>query len=99
MKARIGLSMLAAPLIGTAALVIGTAALADDVQGDDIQKATDRAQAEFKALDRDADARISQSEARANSRLARRFAAVDANADGFLSAEEYMARPSDESFE
>lgn len=74
-------------------------ALASGVQADDIQKETAQTQAQFEALDRDADRRISQSEARSNKDLKHRFAAVDANADGYVSAEEYMARPSGEKFE
>ena len=66
---------------------------------EDVKQETERTQAQFEALDRNADRRISQDEARSSRDLANRFAAVDADADGYVSAQEYLARPSGERFE
>jgi Ca2+-binding EF-hand superfamily protein len=56
-------------------------------------------QARFEALDRNADQRISKSEAASDKDLAGRFAAVDSDTDGYLTQLEFVARPSGESFE
>lgn len=53
----------------------------------------------FAALDRDDDKRISKQEARQRTELRARFDGVDASGDGYLSRNEYHARPSDEPFE
>lgn len=66
---------------------------------DDVKQETERTQARFEALDRNSDQRISKEEAQASRDLPQRFAAVDADADGYVSAQEYLARPSDEQFE
>ena len=53
----------------------------------------------FSALDRDDDKRISKQEAQRRAALRERFEGVDASGDGYLSRNEYRARPSDEPFE
>jgi hypothetical protein len=45
----------------------------------------------FKALDKDADQRLSKSEAASDKSLARTFAYLDANGDGYLTMREYTA--------
>ena len=73
--------------------------LASMALADDVKQETERTQAQFEALDRNSDQRISKDEARSNRDLANRFAAVDADADGYVSAQEYLARPTGERFE
>jgi len=45
----------------------------------------------FKALDKDADQRLSKTEAASDKSLARTFAYLDANGDGYLTMREYTA--------
>ena len=45
----------------------------------------------FKALDKDGDQRLSKSEAANDKSLARTFAYLDANGDGYLTMREYTA--------
>jgi len=49
------------------------------------------AEATFKSLDKDADQRLSKSEAANDKSLARTFAYLDANGDGYLTMREYTA--------
>jgi Ca2+-binding EF-hand superfamily protein len=49
------------------------------------------AEATFKALDKDSDQRLSKSEAASDKSLARTFAYLDANGDGYLTMREYTA--------
>jgi len=53
----------------------------------------------FKSLDANTDQRISKTEASADKSLSARFAAVDANNDGYLDQEEFLARPQAKPFE
>jgi hypothetical protein len=48
-------------------------------------------EATFKSLDRDADQRLSKSEAAKDRTLARTFAYLDADGDGYLTLREYTA--------
>jgi Ca2+-binding EF-hand superfamily protein len=61
---------------------------------DDKEKSTS-AEATFKSLDRDADQRLSKSEAAGDKMLAQHFAAVDADSDGYLTKREYAAHAKD----
>jgi hypothetical protein len=53
----------------------------------------------FKSLDRNRDEKISRSEASVKGSVSKRFDGIDADADGYLSRQEFAARPSDEPFE
>ena len=53
----------------------------------------------FKSLDRNKDQKISRSEAAVKGSVSKRFDGIDANGDGYLSRQEFAARPSDERFE
>jgi Ca2+-binding EF-hand superfamily protein len=66
-----------------AVTLASTGALAGDM------KSTQGANATFKSLDRDADGRLSQSEATNDGKLSGQFAALDANADGYLNKREF----------
>jgi hypothetical protein len=72
-----------------AAMMLSAVAVADDPG-----KSTS-ADATFKSLDRDADQRLSKSEASSDSMLSQHFAAVDADSDGFLTKREYTAHMKD----
>lgn len=68
------------------ALMLSTAAIADDGTTRDRQAAT------FESLDKNADQQISKTEAAADKKLTDSFAAADSNGDGYLSKSEYLAR-------
>ena len=53
----------------------------------------------FKALDRNNDRKISRSEATVKGSVSKRFDGIDSDADGYLSKQEFAARPSPERFE
>lgn len=53
----------------------------------------------FKELDRNKDRKISRSEATVKGSVSKRFDGIDSDADGFLSRQEFAARPSPEKFE
>jgi hypothetical protein len=54
-------------------------------------KPASSAEATFKSLDRDADQRLSKSEAASDGTLARTFAYLDSDGDGYLTMREYTA--------
>ena len=76
-------------------------ALAADPPARDRQRtnATDDVRIVFETIDRNDDQRISKSEAAREKDLRRRFAAVDSSGDGFVSRDEFLARPSSAPFE
>ena len=53
----------------------------------------------FKSLDRNSDRKISRSEASVKGSVSKRFDGIDADGDGYLSKQEFAARPSAERFE
>ena len=53
----------------------------------------------FKSLDRNSDRQISRSEASVKGSVSKRFDGIDADGDGYLSKQEFAARPSAERFE
>ena len=53
----------------------------------------------FNSLDRDRDSKISRSEASMKGSVSKRFDGIDSNGDGYLSRQEFAARPSDARFE
>ena len=72
-------------LLATTILSGGVAAAADQ------DKPTAGADAAFKSLDKDADQRLSKTEAAIDQMLKEHFAAIDADGDGYLSTREYTA--------
>jgi Ca2+-binding EF-hand superfamily protein len=54
--------------------------------------ASTHSKATFEALDKNADAQISKTEAGIDDKLADGFAAIDTNGDGYVSKAEYLAR-------
>ena len=73
------------PLV--AATLLSAAAMAGDKPKDSTQS-TD---ATFKSLDRNADERLSQTEVATSKELSSQFAALDTDADGFLTKREFTA--------
>jgi hypothetical protein len=53
----------------------------------------------FKSLDRNNDRMISRSEASMKGSVSKRFDGIDSDGDGYLSKQEFAARPSAERFE
>ena len=53
----------------------------------------------FNSLDRNRDAKISRSEASMKGSVSKRFDGIDSDGDGYLSKQEFAARPSDARFE
>jgi len=53
----------------------------------------------FKGLDRNNDQKISRTEASVKGSVSKRFDGIDSNGDGYLSKQEFAARPSAERFE
>jgi Ca2+-binding EF-hand superfamily protein len=53
----------------------------------------------FESLDRNRDEKISRSEASVKGSVGKRFDGIDSDGDGYLSRQEFAARPSDERFE
>ena len=71
------------------ALCIGSAAAQQPTQ--EATRTASKEDATFKALDRDADQRLSKAEAASDKTLTEHFASVDANSDGYLNKREYTA--------
>ena len=53
----------------------------------------------FKSLDRNHDRKISRSEAAVKGSVSKRFDGIDSDGDGYLSRQEFAARPTNERFE
>jgi Ca2+-binding EF-hand superfamily protein len=53
----------------------------------------------FKSLDRNSDRKISRSEAAVKGSVSKRFDGIDSDGDGYLSKQEFAARPNAERFE
>jgi hypothetical protein len=70
-------------LLATTILSVGVVAAADQ------DKPPAGADATFKSLDKDADQRLSKTEAAIDKMLTEHFAAIDADSDGYLSTREY----------
>ena len=62
-------------------------------------RSTKDVQVIFTSLDRNRDAKISRSEASVKGSVAKRFDGIDSDGDGYLSKQEFAARPSDVRFE
>ena len=62
-------------------------------------RSTEDVEVVFKALDRNSDSKISRSEATVKGSVSKRFAGIDSDGDGYLSKQEFAARPSPEKFE
>ncbi|HKS56242.1 MAG TPA: hypothetical protein VJS12_13210 [Steroidobacteraceae bacterium] len=62
-------------------------------------RSTKDVQVVFDSLDRNRDAKISRSEATVKGSVSKRFDGIDSDGDGYLSKQEFAARPSDERFE
>jgi Ca2+-binding EF-hand superfamily protein len=77
------------------AALASTAAAADEKQ----PRTARDVEIVFQALDRNDDQRISKDEAAREKTLRKRFAAVDASGDGYLTKAEFRARPRAETFE
>lgn len=62
-------------------------------------RSTEDVEVVFDALDRNNDSRISRSEASVKGSVSKRFDGIDSDGDGYLSKQEFAARPSAEEFE
>ena len=62
-------------------------------------RSTEDVEVVFKSLDRNSDRKISRSEASVKGSVSKRFDGIDADGDGYLSKQEFAARPSAERFE
>jgi len=84
-----------APLLLAAAIAANAAQTADELP----VRSTEDVDVIFKSLDRNRDAKISRAEASVKGSVSKRFDGIDSDADGYLSKQEFAARPSDERFE
>jgi len=81
-----------------ASLLVAAAAWAAST--DDLPvRSTGDVEVVFKSLDRNNDRRISRSEAAVKGSVSKRFDGIDSDGDGYLSKQEFAARPSAERFE
>ena len=62
-------------------------------------RSTEDVEVVFKSLDRNSDRKISRSEASMKGSVSKRFDGIDSDGDGYLSKQEFAARPSSERFE
>ena len=62
-------------------------------------RSTQDVQVVFNSLDRNRDSKISRSEATMKGSVSKRFDGIDSDGDGYLSRQEFAARPSDARFE
>ena len=62
-------------------------------------RSTEDVEVVFQALDRNQDRKISRSEASVKGSVSKRFDGIDSDGDGYLSKQEFAARPSAERFE
>lgn len=62
-------------------------------------RSTKDVQVVFNSLDRNHDSKISRSEATVKGSVSKRFDGIDSDGDGYLSRQEFAARPSDARFE
>ena len=83
--------------IATSLLVAATAwsAAAEDLP---VRSSAD-VEVVFKSLDRNNDRKISRSEAAVKGSVSKRFDGIDSDGDGYLSKQEFAARPNAERFE
>jgi Ca2+-binding EF-hand superfamily protein len=76
------------------------AAWAATAASDDLPvRSTEDVQVVFKGLDRNNDQKISRTEASVKGSVSKRFDGIDSDGDGYLSKQEFAARPSAERFE
>ena len=80
---------------GAASLLAAWTATADDLP----VRSTADVEVVFKALDRNKDQQISRSEASVKGSVSKRFDGIDSDGDGYLSKQEFAARPTNERFE
>ncbi len=78
-----------------AAALIPCAATADELP----IRSTRDVEVVFTSLDRNHDRKISRSEAQVKGSVRKRFDGIDSDGDGYLSRQEFAARPSAERFE
>ena len=78
-----------------AAALAPCAATADELPA----RSTNDVKLVFESLDRNRDEKISRAEASVKGSVSKRFEGIDSDGDGYLSKQEFAARPSDERFE
>jgi hypothetical protein len=62
-------------------------------------RSTEDVRVVFNSLDRNRDSKISRTEASMKGSVSKRFDGIDSDGDGYLSKQEFAARPSDARFE
>ena len=78
-----------------AAALMPCAATADNLP----VRSTSDVEVVFASLDRNRDRKISRNEAQVKGSVSKRFDGIDSDGDGYLSKQEFAARPSAERFE